>query len=152
METETTKYMSARDIANEAIQQGACAKAEQVTNWETLVQMLFTPQGREFCEEKRFPSIDVCRDIRAAISTIDGQPVRIDAGEISELNPKDLAIVGDTVANLTYSGTDTVHKLIVMHGAKARVRASNYAVVLVVAIGDGCEVECTTDSKAVILK
>lgn len=141
--------MTPKDIMQAAITLGACDKSGKASDWSTLAWLMFTPQGREFCEEKKFPSLRMWRDMKDSI--VGKHPVNIDAGEIKVNNPKNIAIIGDTVANLTYSGSDAVHKLIVMHGAKARVRATNYAVVLVVKIGDGCEIEYNNDETARIL-
>ncbi len=141
--------MTPKDIMKEAIAQGACSKSGKASDWSTLAWMLFTPQGREFCEEKLFPSLRMWREIKDSI--VGKHPINIDAGEIRVNNPKNIAVIGDTVANLTYSGTDTVYKLIVMHGGKARVRATNYAVLLVVKIGDDCEIEYNNDETARIL-
>ena len=141
--------MTPKDVMKEAIALGACSRSGKASDWSTLAWMLFTPQGREFCEEKQFPSLRMWREIKESI--IGKHPINIDAGEIKVNNPKNIAVIGDTVANLTYSGTDTVYKLIVMHGGKARVRAVNYAVVLVVKIGEGCEVEFNNDETARIL-
>jgi hypothetical protein len=141
--------MTPKEIMKSAIALGACDKSGKATDWGSLAWLMFTPQGREFCEEKQFPSLQMWRDMKDSI--VGKHPVNIDAGEIKVNNPKNIAIIGDTVANLTYSGTDTVHKLIVMHGAKARVRALNYAVVLVVKVGDGCEIEYNNDETARIL-
>lgn len=141
--------MTPKDIMKSAIALGACDKSGKATDWGSLAWLMFTPQGREFCEEKKFPSLEMWRNMKDSI--VGKQPVRIDAGEITMNNPKNLAIIGNTTANLTYSGVDVVHKLIVMHGAKARVRATEYAVVLVVKIGDGCEVEYNNDETAKIL-
>lgn len=141
--------MTPKDVMKEAIAQGACSKSGKASDWSTLAWMLFTPQGREFCEEKQFPSLAMWRGIKESI--VGKHPVNIDAGEIKVNNPKSIAVIGDTVATLYYSGSDCVHKLIVMHGGKARVRAVNYAVVLVVKIGEGCEVEFNNDETARIL-
>lgn len=141
--------MTPKDIMKAAIELGACDKSGKASDWGSLVWLLFTPQGREFCEEKNFPPLYMWRKIKDSI--VGKHPVNIDAGEIKVNNPKNIAIIGDTTANLSYSGSDTVHKLIVMHGAKAVVRATNYAVLLVVKIGDGCEVEYHNDETAKIL-
>lgn len=141
--------MTPKDVLQAAIAKGACDKSGKASDWSSLAWLMFTPQGREFCEEKQFPSLAMWRELKDSITG--KHPVNIDAGEIKVNKPKNIAIIGDTVANLTYSGSDAVHKLIVMHGAKARVRATNYAVVLVVRVGEGCEVTFNNDETAKIL-
>lgn len=126
---------------------GACAKSEGVSNWKSLVWLFFTPQGREFCEKHNFPSLEMFREMKGEISKYD---VFVDAGNVVCANRADIALVGNTFAELTYSGVECTHKVVLMHGAKARIKASNYAVVLIVNIG-GCEVEMEKDETAVIL-
>ena len=144
--------MIAKDIINAAIAQGACGKAfqmaEKVNSWEDLASALFKPQSREYCALHNFPSLEMFKDTSTELRKYG---VFFDAGEIESENPVNFAVVGNTIANITYSGTDALHRLIVMHGAKARVRATNYAVVVVLKIGEGCEVEFDNDETAKIL-
>lgn len=126
---------------------GACQESWKVSNWKSLVWMFFTPQGREFCEKNNFPSLN---QFRGMSDEITNYGVYVDSGNISRSNDKDIALIGTTSAELTYSGVEYVHKIILMHGAKARIKASNYAVILLVNIGN-CEVEFEKDDTVVIL-
>lgn len=130
---------------------GACSESGKASDWKSLAWLLFTPQGREFCEDNLFPTIEMWRDIKPHVT--DDMHIFIDRGTyLKSRNSANIALVGETEAKLEYSGADMVHKVIIMHGAKARIRATNYAVVLVVIIGEGCVVEFDNDETAKILR
>lgn len=134
---------------NMAIAKGACSESGKASDWKSLAWLLFTPQGREFCADNSFPSLETWRGIKESMT---GElPVRIDSGTIFEENPKDIAIIGDTCADLAYSGSNVKHNLIVMHGAKVRVYVKEWAVLHIVRIGSGCEVEVINDGTGVIV-
>lgn len=141
--------MTVNEIMNMAIAKGACSESGKASDWKSLAWLLFTPQGREFCAEHRFPSIETWRGIKDSMT---GElPVRIDSGTIFEENPKDIAIIGDTCADIAYRGANVKHNLIVMHGAKVRVYVKEWAVLHIVRIGSGCEVEVINDGTGVIV-
>lgn len=126
---------------------GACEKSGSVSDWKSLVWLFFTPQGREFCEKHNFPSLETFRQMKEEVAEYG---VFVDAGHIACSGEAHLALIGDTSAELAYSGVECVHKLILMHGAKAKIKASRYAVILIVNMG-GCEVEIEKDDTVVIL-
>lgn len=126
---------------------GACGKSGGVSDWKSLAWLFFTPQGREFCEEHNFPSLEMFRRIKDSVA---GHGVLVDAGGVVRSNDANIALIGDTVAELTYSGVECVRKVVLMHGAKARIKASGYAVLLIVNVG-GCEVEIEKDETVVLL-
>ena len=122
------------DIIKSALSLGACSGSNGVTDWRSLVWLFFSPQGREFCAENDFPSLDMFRGM---------------AGHVDVTNPGNIAVIGDTDAVITIDDNERVHKVILMHGGKARVVASDYAVILLVNIGG--EVEINKDNTVVIL-
>lgn len=138
---------TANDIVRAASLFGACAKSGSVTDWKSLVWLFFSPQGREFCEENHFPSLEMFREMKDGVRTYG---VWVDAGVIERENDANIGLVGDTTARLTYSGVECTHKVVLMHGAKAHIKASGYAVILLVKIGE-CEVEIEKDETVVIL-
>lgn len=139
--------ITVNEILKSANLLGACGKSEGVSDWKTLAWLFFTPQGREFCETHNFPSL---AQFRGMDSVITSYGVYVDAGNISRVNDKNIALIGNTSAELKYSGVEYVHKVILMHGAKARIKASNYAVILLVNIGD-CKVKIEKDNTVSIL-
>jgi hypothetical protein len=71
-------------------------------------------------------------------------------GKLQLKNPANVALFGkDTVAELEYDDTGVRHVVVLMHGAKAKIRASGYAVVFVTNIN--CEVETEVSDSARIM-
>lgn len=140
--------MKIDEIMKSAALLGACSGSGKVSDWKSLVWLFFSPQGREFCEEKNFPELPMFREMkRHGISELG---VFVDEGNVCRSNDKDIALVGDTCGELKFDENNVVHKIILMHGAKVRIKASNYAVLLIVNIG-GCEVEIDKDKTVVVL-
>lgn len=125
------------EIIKSASLLGACDKSKGVSDWKSLAWLFFTPQGREFCENNNFPSLEVFR----GMNDVSKYGVFVDSGDIQRENDINIALIGETTAELTYSGSDSVHRIILMHGAKAKIRASKYAVILIVNISGWVEVE-----------
>jgi len=76
--------------------------------------------------------------------------VFVDLGRVSRSNDKDIALIGDTCGELKFDENKVVHKVMLMHGAKAHIKASNYAVLLIVNVG-GCEVTIDKDETVIVL-
>lgn len=136
-----------KEIMQSASLRGACAKSNGVSDWKSLTWLFFTPQGREFCEENNFPSLEMFQGMKENVSEYG---VLVDAGRVSRRNDANVGLVGDTSAELVYDDNTVVHKVILMHGAKAKIKASRYAVILLVNIGN-CEVEIEKDQTVVVL-
>lgn len=135
------------DIMKSASLMGACGKSGRVSDWKSLVWLFFSPQGREFCEENNFPSLKMFQGMKEHVSEYG---VLVDAGEVVRSNDANLGLVGATSATLMYDDNTVVHKVVLMHGAKAKIKASRYAVILLVNIGN-CEVTIDKDETVVIL-
>jgi len=115
---------------------GACDKVSKVTDWEGLVKLFFSSQGREFCKTKNFPSLLTFRDIRDKVLDYG---IWIDSGTIVCKDLPEVALVGDTDATLIYTDNTKVH-----------IKASSYVVVLLDNMGN-CDVEIEKDASAIIL-
>lgn len=139
---------SVSEIMEEALLNGACDKSKGVSGWKTLVWLFFTPQGLEFCEENNFPSLENFREIKSLVSDFG---VFVDKGKIIRSNDSNIALVGNTEGRLVFDDNTKIHKVVLMHGAKAFIIARNYAVVRLVNIGD-CNVIISKDKTSVILK
>ena len=139
--------MEAKDIIKEAVRLGACAASDGVTDWKSLCWLFFTPQGREFCEDNNFPTIRMFRAVKYSVMT---HGVFVDAGDLTSKNRKDIGLIGKTEATLIYDDNTKVHKIILMHGAKAYIKASNYVVLLIVNVGN-CEVIIDKDETVSVL-
>lgn len=140
--------MKIDEIMKSAALLGACSGSGKVSDWKSLVWLFFSPQGREFCEEKNFPELPMFREMkRHGISELG---VFVDEGNVCRSNDKDIALVGDTCGELKFDENNVVHKIILMHGAKAHIKASNYVVLLIINIG-GCKVTIEKDETVVVL-
>lgn len=135
------------DIIKAALSLGACDGSNGVTDWKSLCWLFFSPQGREFCEERNFPSIGMFRGMG---DNVRPYGVHVDSGEISVSNPGNIALIGDTEGVLTINDNTRAHRIVLMHGGKARIKASNYAVILIVNVG-GCEVVMDKDNTVAVL-
>lgn len=138
---------TANDIVKSASLLGACEKSGSVSNWKSLVWLFFSPQGREFCENNNFPSLEMFQDMKEHVAEYG---VFVDFGNISRLNNENIGVIGNTSAELIYNDNTKVHKVILMHGASAKIKILDYAVVHIVNIGD-CKIEIEKDKTAVIL-
>lgn len=112
-----------KDILDKAIGMGACSQSGKATDWKSLVWLFFSPQGREFCRENNYPSLEMFRSMKGNVESF-GVHIEEDVKAVNE----DKAIIGG-IAELTYHGTDKAYKVILMHGGNARIKVGNYAVV-----------------------
>ncbi len=123
-----------KDILIKAVGLGACSQSAKATDWKSLVWLFFSPQGREFCRDNNYPSLDVFRSMKGNVESF-GVHIEEDVKAINE----DKAIIGGT-AELTYQGTDKAFKVILMHGGNARIKVGNYAVVRIENISGDYEI------------
>ena len=135
-------------LKQEATRLGACAKLDGANDYMALSRLLFSPQGREFCEKHNFPSLTMFQQMKPYIT--EGMGVFVDFGRVCRSNDKDIALIGDSCGELVFDENKTVHTIILMHGAKAVITASNYAVLLIVRVGN-CEVIINKDNTVKVL-
>lgn len=139
--------MNVADIMKSALASGACSQSGKATDWKSLCWLFFTPQGREFCENNKFPGIDMSRDMKPHVEQYG---VYVDCGKLSLKNNANVGIIGDTNAFLEYDDNSIAHKVILMHGAKATIKVTRYTVVNLTNIGN-CEVTIINDGTAKVL-
>lgn len=139
--------MKVSDVMRSALELGACNQSGKATDWKSLCWLFFTPQGREFCENNNFPSIEIFRNMKP---NVEKYGVYVDAGDIQLKNNVNVGIIGDTDAMLEYDDNTVVHKIILMHGAKATIKASNYAVINLTNVNN-CQVTIINDGTAKVL-
>lgn len=139
--------MKVSDVMRSALELGACNQSGKATDWKSLCWLFFTPQGREFCENNNFPSIEIFRNMKP---NVEKYGVYVDAGYIQLKNNVNIGIIGDTDAMLEYDDNTVVHKIILMHGAKATIKASNYAVINLTNVNN-CQVTIINDGTARVL-
>ena len=133
----------------EAVNMGACEKTGSVSDWKTLSWLFFSPQGMEFCESNNFPNINLFRQLN--LEALAMNHIFVDAGYIQRSNDSQVAIVGDTSAELVFDDPTKVHKVIVMHGAKVKLITRNYAVIKLLNIEEN-SVDIRKDKTSVILR
>ncbi len=137
------------DVKKSAVILGECGMLGAIKDYKELCRLLFSPQGREFCERHNFPALKQFQAIQHECD-VSKYGVFIDSNSVCRSNDKDIALIGNTQGELRFDDNKVVHKIILMHGAKAIIRASNYVVLLVVKIGD-CEVDVKKDETVVVL-
>lgn len=119
-----------KNIVNEAVELGACYQSSKATDWKSLCWLFFSPQGREFCKNNNYPTLETFRTIKSNV-----RPFGVFVEENVNITNADAAIIGNCSAKLTYSGVDKAYKVIFMHGSHAEIRVEKYAVVRIENIG-----------------
>lgn len=139
--------MKVSDVMQDAIRLGACSQSGKATDWKSLCWLFFTPQGREFCENNNFPSLEIFRQMKPYV---EAYGVFVDAGMISMKNNANVGIIGKTEAMIEYDDNTKLHRIILMHGARTVIKVSNYAVVNVINVGN-CPIEVINDGTGKVL-
>lgn len=128
---------------------GACKLTEGVTDIDSLSRLFLTPQGREFCISNEYPN----RKDWALLRTYHLQKYGIycEMGHVSVADGETYAAIGKTTLDARFGANNGVtHHIILMHGAKATLHLSNYAVVKIEATGD-CTVDIDNEDETAIV-
>ena len=104
-----------KDILNSAIGLGACSQSSKATDWKSLVWLFFSPQGREFCRDNNYPSLEMFRLMKGNVESF-GVHIEEDVKAVNE----DKAIIGG-IAEVVFYGVDRAYKVIIMHGGNVRI-------------------------------
>ena len=131
-------------IYRNASKLGVCPMFKGSESVDELIHLFTTPQGIEFCGKFNFPDISTLRSFRGVQASRLG--LFIDT-IISRQNLSKVILVGNTVATLTYTDSSKGHQVILMHGAKAIIKASGYAVVFVTNNGGTVEAHISDNAK-----
>lgn len=126
----------------------ACQMFKGDESIEDLAALMFSPQGVEFLTRYKFPDLAVFRKFKRFSPAKLG--VYIDAGQITLENPEKAFLVGNTVAVLKYDELKS-KRLVMMHGAKATVEASGWAVVKIDTDGT-CNIDVKKTDHAKVLQ
>ena len=138
--------MTANDIKNMALDCGACDLIKGARSIADLVALMRTPQGREFCKKHGFPTLEMLRQHKEELVSLN---VHVDAVEIAAKNVDDIIVAGDTRLYAKYDSADRPFHIMVMHGATADVMSYDYAVCEVTNV-DG-KVEAFEDGNSIIV-
>jgi hypothetical protein len=126
-------------IYKEAKRLKSCALMKGTENANELMELFFTPQGTEFCAKFNTPSLEAFRRFRGLDATRGG--FYIDTPVKAKNLPRVALIGSKTVAELEFTETEGF-TVVLMHGAKANITASGYAVVFITnAGGEVCAVQ-----------
>ena len=141
MTTQHNKSVDA--IRAMALQTGACKKINRIQDFPDLIKLMFTPQGIEFCQGHNFPAVEVFRENQSNLQ------VYVDAGDITLKGKEYVCLVGDTKATIEASRPQFTHTIILMHGARAKINAKDYAVLNIVNISG--EYSVNKDGTVIVL-
>ena len=112
--------------------QGACRKAGKIKDLDQLVELYLSPQGLEFCINNNYPSPEQWQAIKEAWGETELAKRNVYINEphlVVDTNPGNIILVGEkTEAYITASGANRTQTIIALHGAKAHVTGSDYAV------------------------
>lgn len=114
---------------------------------EELAAVFTSRQGLEFCIRYHFPNIATFRLFKG--QGVEKYGIYIDAGVITLNNPARAILIGRTSATVNCDECKQ-HEIMLLHGAKAVVNASKWAVASVTA-SVGCSVIKNTSENAIIL-
>ena len=144
-----------KELLDEAGTLGACRLTEGVDTLDKLIALYLSPQGREFCARRRYPTrlqwLRISQhwknnELRARNIFIDCRDANI-----LERNPGNIVLVGaSTKAQVLLTGADEKQTVIALHGATAVITASDYAVFEVIA-DDTTQISITKDDTTVQL-
>lgn len=136
--------MEVKEVIDNAIALGACNKSGKASDWKSLAWLFFSPQGVEFCKKHNYPSLEAFRRMDGDILSLG---VYVDKG--CDLINQNVALVGEGQSELHFSDTERPYKVILMHGAKAKIYAGMYAVVKIENISG--EYEVFNDGTATVI-
>ena len=114
---------------------------------DELASVFMSTQGLEFCVRYRFPNLATFRLFKG--HSVEKYGIYIDAGVITLKNPARAILVGRTSATVNCDECKQ-HEIVLLHGAKAVVNASKWAVASVTA-SVGCSFIKNTSENAIIL-
>lgn len=114
---------------------------------EELAEVFMSTQGLEFCMKYHFPNMATFRMFKGC--GVEKYGIYIDAGTITLKNPERAILIGHTSATV-FCDTMQSHTITLLHGAKAVVNATKWAVVRVQA-EQGCSCIKSTSGNAVII-
>lgn len=121
-------------IYNRAVALDCCSMFKGTEDEDQLMRLFLTKQGIEFCINNNFPDLKTFRLFKEA----EKHNIYIDKN-VELKNQSKVVLIGNTNGILSYDDPDKVHEVILMHGAKATIKASGYAVVFVT--NSGCTVD-----------
>lgn len=143
--------MKITDIINQIYAQtqtiGQCGAMKGTEDFEAICELFKSNIGVEFCMKNHFPNMATLRLFKPYHPEQYG--IYIDAGAITLTNPKQVVLVGRTMATINCDSLQR-HDIVLFHGAQAVVNASGWAVCHTT-VEQGCHIIRNTSDHAVIL-
>lgn len=136
-----------RQIYAQARLLGCCDLFRGTEDLQGIIRLFTSPQGVEFCIKHHFPNLATLRLFKT--QGVEQYGIYIDAGTVTLTNPGRVILIGRTTATVNCSTMER-YEVILLHGAKAAINASKWAVVFVTA-EQGCSVIRSTSENALIL-
>lgn len=137
-----------RGLPNVAEKYRTCDMFKGSEDVQTVLRLFASTQGVEFCMDYHFPNLASMRQFRPYIDPV-RHGIYLDAGVVTINDPGRVILIGRTTATVNCTTLER-HEIILMHGARAVINASGWAVVFVKA-EQGCTVLRNTTDNAVIL-
>lgn len=132
------------NIIAEAKKKGACGRIDDVQSIESLVELMYSPQGREFCEKTKFLRVDRLNDIAD-----DAEMHNVYIGKQNIITTAHKSAFIGSKGRVLCSGTEAIYNIIVADNSHVEIVATNYAVVMVTSINGSYNI--TKDKTARIL-
>ena len=126
---------------------GQCGKFTGSEDLNGIIDLFTSPQGVEFCLAHHFPSLNTLAMFKPF--DVHEKGVFINYGGLTISDRHRVVLIGRTAATTT-CGDNVGYGIMLMHGAKAVINASNWAVVSVNA-DKGCQVIKNVSGNALIL-
>lgn len=117
-------------------------------NFDELIHLFLSPQGIEFCQKNGFPDMELMNEYKCL--EVQKYGIYINAEKIKLSNVERICLVGNTDAELYFDDPTKRHVIILMHGAKASIKAVDYSVVFVYAMDD-CKIVREVKNNASIM-
>lgn len=124
-----------------------CRLFDGTETLEELMNLFLTPQGIEFCISNNFPSRDILSRLKEHNLTRMG--IHIDGGRKTLKNQKIVVLAGDCDYMLEYNTLSHACKVVLLHGARAKIRASEFSVVKVEK-QNGCRCDIEKSDYAIV--
>lgn len=84
-------------ILSMAANLGACNESGKATDWKSLCWLFFSPQGREFCRDNNYPSLEMFRLMKSKV-----RPYNVYVEEDIVKHNEDIALIGGSNSELSF--------------------------------------------------
>lgn len=144
---ELTQYLGR--IREQALQLGAAPEVfAGVESVDAFVDLFLSPRAIAFCARHHYPNTSTFRLFKGR--GLEARGIYIDGGSVTLVNPARAVLIGRTIATVRCDSSDAPHEVIVLHGAKALVTASKWAVVKTI-VEEGSTCIKTTNDNAIVI-